>query len=171
MPFVSHTSACVGLTSRSGDCKPQTAPHHHHHGARTDNVPYSDGSWGRASDQAWFYSHIIDEKRPGGQGECFWLDHRGSLDHTEDLQDDFILKAGNMNKFRTVDGEPFKYDRMPAWLWAQDVPREDGLPRADDLSEGSELLPSRQPFARQETDSTLSTLLTAAVVSETQWSR
>lgn len=84
-----------------------------------------DGTWGRASNMSWYYSHIIDSGRPG---ECFWLDHRGDLKHKKDLEEDYI---GN-----TVKELNHRKKEYPKWLWASEVLQETGTPVGNDLTDG-----------------------------------
>lgn len=89
----------------------------------------SDGSWGRASNQSWYYSFIVDSGRPEG-GECFWLDHRGDLTHKKDRAEEYIgAKVNDLGK------QP-KKEHGQDWLWAGNVRPEAGIPEEKDLTDG-----------------------------------
>ncbi|KAJ4394096.1 hypothetical protein N0V93_003313 [Gnomoniopsis smithogilvyi] len=66
-------------------------------------------------------------------GECFWMDHRGTLDHHQDKEEEYIHK--DFNRIG-VPGSGVKKDNFPAWLWASDVEQEEGIPTGDLLTEG-----------------------------------
>lgn len=99
---------------------------------------YSDGTWARASDKAWYYSHLFDFNQAGKSGECFWLDHRGYLNHTLDREQEYIHKNIDRLGVKGVKGHSAGVAKknFPAWLWAEDTGQDQGLPVGDDLTEG-----------------------------------
>lgn len=74
---------------------------------------------------SWFYSFIVDSDRD--HGECFWLDHRGDLKHTKDLEEEYIGAY-----VKELGTKPKK--EYPDWLYASKVLPEAGIPEGADLT-------------------------------------
>lgn len=76
---------------------------------------------------SWYYSNIYDSD--AAMRECFWLDHRGTLKHDQDLKEEFIASP--------IPALGHKQRKeYPSYLWASSVVPEDGIPLGDDLTEG-----------------------------------
>ncbi|KAG8162250.1 hypothetical protein KVR01_008015 [Diaporthe batatas] len=73
-----------------------------------------------------FYAYTSDKK---SDGACFWLDHRGDLKHTKDLEEEYI--GANLDQ---LGRKPKK--EYPSYLWASNVKPETGLPEGEDLNGG-----------------------------------
>ncbi|KAL1858762.1 hypothetical protein Daus18300_009896 [Diaporthe australafricana] len=78
-------------------------------------------------DESFWMFHIYDSD--AGMRECFWLDHRGTLKHDQDLKEEFVA-----DPIHALGHKQRK--EYPAYLWASSVIPEAGIPQGDDLTEG-----------------------------------
>lgn len=94
----------------------------------------SDGSWGKASNVSWYHAHVVDSH--GNQRYCFWLDHAGNLDSTQDKEDEYLAGPKGPGRIGNALPKMAKPHNWPKWLWASDVLDEEGIPTGDELTEG-----------------------------------
>jgi len=77
---------------------------------------------------SWYYSYIFGSGRKD-DGACFWLDHRGDLKHTKDLEEEYI--GASLDDLGRKPREDY-----PDYLWAANVLPETGIPEGDKLTDG-----------------------------------
>lgn len=76
---------------------------------------------------SWYFSFVYTSD--ARQRECFWLDHRGDLRHTQDLEEEYLgASIGALSK--SVKSW------YPDYFWAKNVVPETGIPEGDLLTEG-----------------------------------